>query len=432
MTAANNIKTTTPSSELADVVALPQICPAIQTVLADLPDVARAGIGLAVANYLIGKSHNVVLLARNEEALKEVQHNHEKQVQVLAGNLSDFSLARQAVNLAVKQFGQLDGLVINHGAMFGVQKVANCEIEEWRKMFDINFFSAVALSKAAVPELRKSKGCIVYTSSGASTGVYSTWGAYSASKAAMNALARQIACEEPDVTAFAIRPGVVDTDMQRELRDVHSAVMDEKDNTKFRNAHRNQTLLKPEQPGHVMARLVIDPDQSLNGQYLRYFRLAWIGRSPGEPRLRLYDRGDTELIMRCETTVQKIVSEILTTPSLNTAPDSSVTFARDARELLIECCVEFITLISSEANEIAEKEQKKTIAIEHIDKALRELGFPEYVKEVLASAGDAKEMLKTREKKTSKMDQSGLTQEELLEQQQALFRSATDKYNQAT
>lgn len=109
-----------------------------------------------------------------------------------------------------------------------------------------------------------------------------------------------------------------------------------------------------------------------------------------------------------------------------------MTFARDARELLIECCVEFITLISSEANEIAEKEQKKTIAIEHIDKALKDLGFPEYVKEVLASAGDAKEMLKTREKKTSKMDQSGLSQEELLEQQQALFRSATDKYNQAT
>ena len=56
--------------------------------------------------------------------------------------------------------------------------------------------------------------------------------------------------------------------------------------------------------------------------------------------------------------------------------------------------MEFITLISSEANEIAEKESKKTIATEHIDKALRELGFPEYVREVLASAGEMKESLK--------------------------------------
>ena len=69
-------------------------------------------------------------------------------------------------------------------------------------------------------------------------------------------------------------------------------------------------------------------------------------------------------------------------------------FGKDARDLLIDCCVEFITLISSEANEISEKESKKTIAPEHIDKALRELGFPEYVREVLASAGDMKESLK--------------------------------------
>ena len=58
--------------------------------------------------------------------------------------------------------------------------------------------------------------------------------------------------------------------------------------------------------------------------------------------------------------------------------------------------MEFITLISSEANEIAEKEAKKTIAAEHVDKALRELGFPEYVSEVLAVAGEHKEQLRVR------------------------------------
>lgn len=160
--------------------------------------------------------------------------------------------------------------------------------------------------------------------------------------------------------------------------------------------------------------------------------------------------------------MQKIITEILAT---NGSGETSITFARDARDLLIDCCVEFITLISSEANEIAEREAKKTIATEHIDKALKELGFPEYVREVLASAGEMKESLKvsfdepesisfirekrpagvfqkpflkqrltintnqTREKKTSKMDQSGLTQEELLQQQQELFASATSKFN---
>ncbi|MCJ1399597.1 hypothetical protein MMC11_002799 [Xylographa trunciseda] len=139
-----------------------------------------------------------------------------------------------------------------------------------------------------------------------------------------------------------------------------------------------------------------------------------------------------------KATIQKIITEIL-------GDKSGLTFGKDARDLLIDCSVEFITLISSEANEIAEKESKKTIAAEHIDKALRELGFPEYVSEVLAVAGEHKEQLKvstfselqenradelqTREKKTNKLQDSGLTDEQLLQQQQELFRSATEKYN---
>ena len=93
-------------------------------------------------------------------------------------------------------------------------------------------------------------------------------------------------------------------------------------------------------------------------------------------------------------TVSKIINEIL-------GPSPNITFARDTRDLLIDCCVEFITLISSEANDIAEKESKKTIAIEHIEKALRELGFPEYVKEVLAAAGEQKEEIKVRQPRPS-------------------------------
>lgn len=86
-------------------------------------------------------------------------------------------------------------------------------------------------------------------------------------------------------------------------------------------------------------------------------------------------------------TVQKIISEIL-------SGEPGMAFTREARDVLIECCVEFLTLISSEANEIAEKECKKTIATEHIETALRDLGFPEYVEQVLSVAEEHKEQLK--------------------------------------
>jgi histone H3/H4 len=86
-----------------------------------------------------------------------------------------------------------------------------------------------------------------------------------------------------------------------------------------------------------------------------------------------------------KATVQKIITEIL---SFNNEP--GISFARETRDLLIECCVEFITLISSEANEIAEKEAKKTIACEHVTTALRQLGYESYVPEILKVAQEHK------------------------------------------
>ena len=81
-------------------------------------------------------------------------------------------------------------------------------------------------------------------------------------------------------------------------------------------------------------------------------------------------------------TVQKIIQEILS---------NDLSFAKDARDLLIECCVEFITLISSEANEIAEKEAKKTIAAEHVVRALKDLGFEDYIEQIQEVAQEHKE-----------------------------------------
>lgn len=88
-----------------------------------------------------------------------------------------------------------------------------------------------------------------------------------------------------------------------------------------------------------------------------------------------------------KATVSKIITEILSSGSnTDDGKAAPMNFAKETRDLLIECCVEFITMISAEANEIAEKDAKKTIACEHITKALEDLGFGEYVGEVLKVA----------------------------------------------
>lgn len=98
---------------------------------------------------------------------------------------------------------------------------------------------------------------------------YAGCGAYGAAKAAVNHLVLTIAAEEPDVVAIAVRPGVVDTEMQREIREVYHVTMDENDRKKFSTLKEEGKLLRPEQPGTVMARLVLEAKKELSGRFLK-------------------------------------------------------------------------------------------------------------------------------------------------------------------
>jgi len=136
------------------------------------------------------------------------------------------------------------------------------------------------------------------------------------------------------------------------------------------------------------------------------------GHSGGAPPL------DDDLSLP-KATVAKMITELL---------PNEIACAKETRDLVIECCVEFIHLISSEANEICEQESKKTIAPEHIIGALKRLGFDSFTTEVEDVLKDHKQQQKDREKKVSKFEQSGLTEEELLAQQEALFALSRAKF----
>lgn len=75
--------------------------------------------------------------------------------------------------------------------------------------------------------------------------------------------------EETDIVAVAIRPGTVDTDMQASLRNEFAELMDPEDKAKFATLKENGNLLRPEQPGNVIARLVLHAPASFGGKFLR-------------------------------------------------------------------------------------------------------------------------------------------------------------------
>ncbi|CAA3023221.1 Dr1 homolog [Olea europaea subsp. europaea] len=121
-----------------------------------------------------------------------------------------------------------------------------------------------------------------------------------------------------------------------------------------------------------------------------------------------------------KATMTKIIKEML-------PPDVRV--ARDAQDLIIECCVEFINLISSESNEVCGREERRTIAPEHVLKALQDLGFGEYIEEVYAAYEQHK--LETVDAvRTGKLSNvAEMTEEQALVEQQRMFAEARARMN---
>ncbi|KAI9335317.1 histone-fold-containing protein [Obelidium mucronatum] len=116
-----------------------------------------------------------------------------------------------------------------------------------------------------------------------------------------------------------------------------------------------------------------------------------------------------------KTTIAKIIQETL---------PADLWCAKETRDLIADCCLEFVHLISSEANEMCEKEQKKTITGEHVLAALKSLGFEDYITEASDALEDHNKLSKERRKRSSKFDNSGISPEEKLRRQEAMFEQA--------
>lgn len=247
---------------------------------------ASRGIGLAVTTTLLKEFDAcVVAVARkSNDALVALAADHQDTLVVILGDIVDEKTSREAVTAGLEQFGHLDGIVLNAGVLEPTGTIASIPVESsdgsistdsWKALFDVNFFSLIHTIQYALPALRKSeshrgetKGKVIMISSGAAVKGNANWGPYSASKAAMNSLARTLAAEEPEVTTIALRPGAVDTDMQSVLR--LSQTIPPADTQFFKDLHSANKLVKPEDVGYTIASLSLRATPDLSGQFVSW------------------------------------------------------------------------------------------------------------------------------------------------------------------
>ena len=248
-----------PSPTITTITTMPSTDPVI------LLTGASRGLGLAIAQHLLNHSTaNLHLVSRSAIPLTSPR------ITSTLIDLSTPSAASTAVTDCLAHRGRIDTLILNHGTLSPVSRIADASIPAWRAAFDTNFFSIVGLIQLSLPSLRAApEGRVIMISSGAAVAVYPAWGAYGAAKAAINHLALTLATEEPGVTTVAVRPGIVDTGMQKEIREMHLGAMGSA-GERFVDAHREGKLLAPEVPGAVVARMAVGVGRELGGRFLRY------------------------------------------------------------------------------------------------------------------------------------------------------------------
>ncbi|KAJ3428929.1 protein dr1 [Anaeramoeba flamelloides] len=96
------------------------------------------------------------------------------------------------------------------------------------------------------------------------------------------------------------------------------------------------------------------------------------------------------------------------------------------KELVVDCCTEFVHLVSAQASEICLKSKKKIISGDHVVSSVKELGFPKYTKQLLIEKKKYQTFSthKRRLKKKRSLDVSDKKREKLQREQERLFNNA--------
>lgn len=167
---------------------------------------AGSGIGLATATAMLAEGVRVAGVDLRPPPARDG-------LLPLVADVTDAAGVDAAVAAAVERFGALDVLVNNAG-IGAVGTVADNHLDEWHRVFDVNVFGMVRMSRACLPHLRRSRqAAIVNVASIVSWTGLPQRACYAASKGAVYALTLAMAADgaADGIRVNCVCPGTVDT-----------------------------------------------------------------------------------------------------------------------------------------------------------------------------------------------------------------------------
>lgn len=234
---------------------------------------ASRGLGAATARLAAAYGASVVLNARSSGALEALATEIRQaggEAFVSAGDISQFEVCRRIVADAMEGFSRIDAIINNGGVIEPIAPIARADPQEWLHNWQVNALGAVMLVQQALPHLRQVSGRVINVSSGAAMRAIPGWGAYSLAKIAIQHFTAILAIEEPSITAIAVRPGVIDTEMQRTIRERGASGMPAAEYDKFAQRYKQGMLLPPELPGRAVARIALSAPHEWSGESMNW------------------------------------------------------------------------------------------------------------------------------------------------------------------
>ena len=178
---------------------------------------ASRGLGAGLAEEFSRAGMRLGLCARNAPALEAGDDVVAQQVDV-----RDEAAVAKFAEEVEGRFGTIDLWINNAGVLEPIKPLRDVTVDEFRSHIDINLVGLFLCSRVYVHHLRRrgEPGVLINISSGAAWKGYAGWSAYCAGKGAVDRLSESLQLEEEDtgLRVYAVAPGVIDTDMQTQIR----------------------------------------------------------------------------------------------------------------------------------------------------------------------------------------------------------------------
>lgn len=183
---------------------------------------ASRGLGRALAEAFAGRGARLLLCARGAADVRRVAGTLAEggaEVEWAAADVADEVAMAELIDRGAARFGPVSALVTNASLLGPRIPLRDYDIEEWRRVLDVNLTGTLVPILAVLPGMRdRGSGSIINVSSGVGNVARARWGAYAISKWGVEALSQNLALEEEGsgVRVNVVDPGRLRTEMRRE------------------------------------------------------------------------------------------------------------------------------------------------------------------------------------------------------------------------